>query len=109
MFFSHDRKFLVKTISDSELKFIQSILPEIYTHLQANPKSLLARIYGIYNVNLPKYNQVNLILMGNTLRFRDQDDLMRIYDLKGSRVARLVGSKNIKPSTTLKDMDFFRN
>ena len=109
MFFSHDRRFLVKTISDSELKFIQSILPEVYTHFQANPKSLLARIYGIYNVNMPKYKQVNLILMGNTLRFRDQDDLMRIYDLKGSRVARLVGSKNIKPSTTLKDMDFFRN
>ena len=47
--------------------------------------------------------------MGNTLRFRVQDDLMRIYDLKGSRVARLVTSKNIKPSTTLKDMNFFIN
>ena len=34
---------------------------------------------------------------------------MRIYDLKGSRVARMVDTKGAKPSTTLKDMNFFRN
>jgi len=61
----------VKTISNSELKFIQKILPCLYSHLKENPKSLLARIYGIYNVNMKGYKPVNLILMGNTLRFRD--------------------------------------
>lgn len=55
------------------------------------------------------YKPVNLILMGNTLKFRNKDDLMRIYDLKGSRVARLVTTKGSKPSTTLKDMNFFKN
>lgn len=50
-----------------------------------------------------------MILMENTLRLRVEDDLMRIYDLKGSRVARLVVSSKYKPSTTLKDMNFFRN
>lgn len=34
---------------------------------------------------------------------------MRIYDLKGSRVARFVETKSYKPSTTLKDVNFFRN
>jgi len=34
------------------------------------------------------YDPVNLILMGNTLQFRTRDDVARIYDLKGSRVAR---------------------
>jgi hypothetical protein len=70
---------------------------------------LLARIYGVYTVDMKGYKQVNLILMENTLRLRVEDDLMRIYDLKGSRVARLVVSSKYKPSTTLKDMNFFRN
>ena len=55
------------------------------------------------------YDPVNLILMGNTLQFRSGDDVARIYDLKGSRVARSVNTKGSKPTTTLKDMNFFRN
>lgn len=47
--------------------------------------------------------------MGNTLQFRSKDDVARIYDLKGSRVARSVDTKGSKPTTTLKDMNFFRN
>ena len=85
------------------------ILPDIYTHLINNPKSLLARIYGVYSVNMSGYKPVNLILMGNTLKFRNKDDLMRIYDLKGSRVARNVSKEGAKPSTTLKDLNFFEN
>ena len=55
------------------------------------------------------YKPVNLILMGNTLRFRNKNDIMRIYDLKGSRVARKVDTRGSKPTTTLKDMNFFDN
>ena len=100
---------MVKTISEGELKFITEILPEIYKHLKKNPKSLLARIYGVYNVKMKGYKPVNLILMGNTLRLRQKDDLIRIYDLKGSRVARKVNTRGYKPSTTLKDLNFFEN
>ena len=55
------------------------------------------------------YKPVNLILMGNTLRFRNKNDIMRIYDLKGSRVARKVDTRGSKPTTTLKDLNFFDN
>ena len=72
LFFSHDRRFLVKTISEGELKFITEILPDIYKHLKKNPKSLLARIYGVYNVKMKGYKPVNLILMGNTLRLGEK-------------------------------------
>jgi hypothetical protein len=47
--------------------------------------------------------------MGNTLKFRNKIDLMRVYDLKGSRLGRHVFSADYKPSTTLKDMNFFKN
>lgn len=59
---------------------------------------------------MKNYNPVNLILMGNTLKFRNKDNISRIYDLKGSRVARNVATnKNTKPTTTLKDLNFFFN
>jgi len=71
--------------------------------------SLLARIYGVYSVNMKGHAPVNLILMGNTLKFKVKDDVFRVYDLKGSRVAREVKLKNPKPTTTLKDINFFKN
>ena len=47
--------------------------------------------------------------MGNTLKFKVKEEIFRIYDLKGSRVAREVRKKNMKPTTTLKDINFFKN
>ena len=47
--------------------------------------------------------------MGNTLKFKVKEDIFRIYDLKGSRVGREVKTKNAKPTTTLKDINFFNN
>jgi hypothetical protein len=58
---------------------------------------------------MKNYDAVNLILMGNTLKFKNKDDIFRVYDLKGSRVARMVNTKNAKPTTTLKDLNFFEN
>lgn len=62
-FFSHDKRFIVKTVSNGEMKLIEDILPDFYTHFKENPDSLLARIYGVYSVNMKGYAPVNLILM----------------------------------------------
>ena len=81
----------------------------MYSHFKKYPDSLLARIYGVYRVQMKNYDAVNLILMGNTLKFKNKDDIFRVYDLKGSRVARMVNTTNAKPTTTLKDLNFFEN
>ena len=81
----------------------------MYSHFKKYPDSLLARIYGVYRVQMKNYDAVNLILMGNTLKFKNKDDIFRVYDLKGSRVARMVNTTNAKPTTTLKDLYFFEN
>jgi len=96
-------------MSNEELTLIQKILPDMYRHFKKYPDSLLARIYGVYRVHMKNYDPVNLILMGNTLKFKSKDDIFRIYDLKGSRVARMVDTTNAKPTTTLKDLNFFKN
>ncbi len=96
-------------MSREELQLIQKILPTLYKHFKRHPNSLLARIYGVYEVRMKNYDPVILLLMGNTLRFRKNEYIYKIYDLKGSRVARKVDTTDVKPSTTLKDVNFFFN
>jgi hypothetical protein len=56
------------------------------------------------------YKQVNLILMGNTLRFQNRADISRVYDLKGSTFNRFVKwHSSQKATTTLKDVNFLHN
>jgi len=83
-FFSHDRRFIVKTMSESELKFMEKLIPSYYLHLKEYPQSLLARVYGIYTLNMEGLKDIHIILMGNTLRWQNRADISKIYDLKGS-------------------------
>jgi len=49
--------------------------------------------------------------MENTLKLRSKENLLKVFDLKGSRVAREVKSKPgkfPKPSTTLKDINLLK-
>jgi len=108
-FFSHDKRFIVKTMTKTEMQFIQTFLHPLYKHFSANPSSLLARIYGVYTVKMRDYNEVYLILMGNCLKFENKYDITRIYDLKGSKTNRYVQTDSALSSTTLKDVNFVQN
>jgi len=67
-FFSHDKQFLIKTMTDSELETFQQFFKAFYHHLMNNPGSLIARIYGIFTVKMEDIAPVHLILMGNTVQ-----------------------------------------
>lgn len=45
-FYSHDGKFMIKTQTKEENKFMKRILPHYYKFLTENPHSLLVRILG---------------------------------------------------------------
>ena len=50
-FFSHDQKFLIKTLTSSELNtFLGDFSIHYYDHLVNHPDTLLAKIYGNYKV-----------------------------------------------------------
>ena len=49
-FFSHDRKFIIKTMSKGELDLMLSILPGLCAHFKNHPESLLAKIFGVFTV-----------------------------------------------------------
>jgi hypothetical protein len=101
-FFSHDSRFIIKTMTESERKQFICILPEYAEHLHLNPNSLLAKILGIFTVKQQSTDPVCVMLMENTLRVEYQEDLMNVFDLKGSSVDRRAP----EDAGTLKDINF---
>ena len=65
-FFSHDRKFIIKTMTKGELKLFLEKLPAFGTHYKQNPNSLLAKIFGVFTVNTNLMKEVHVMLMENT-------------------------------------------
>ena len=70
-----------------------------------NKNSLLAKIIGVFTVKCSRMDNVHIMLMENTLRFRDENRLKYVFDLKGSLVDRKVKGKTTN-TTTLKDINF---
>ena len=106
-FFSHDRKFIIKTMNHSEYGTFLHMFKDYYKHILNNECSLLARIYGIFTVTKEKLMPVHLILMGNTVKLHGKgENLKYIFDLKGSLSGRETKIKrDFKPSKTLKDIN----
>ena len=105
-FFSHDRQFIIKTMYKDELEIFLRALPDYYRHLRDNPDSLIARIYGVYTVEMQDIEKVSLLLMANTIRCENPENIQNIFDLKGSMINRVVKiTKQTKSTSTLKDIN----
>jgi len=104
-FFSHDRRFIIKTMNNEEYRTFQNIFKNYYHHLIKHKDSIIARIFGIFTVNKEKLQPVHLILMDNTVTLQGKK-LVYMFDLKGSFANRetKVGKKH-NPSNTLKDIN----
>ena len=103
-FFSHDKNFIIKTMTDSDLYAFKNIFKNYFENVSQQPECLLARIYGIYSVQMEDMAPVHLILMGNTKKCDDKN-IEHVFDLKGSFVNREVVGKNLKNTATLKDLN----
>jgi hypothetical protein len=104
-FFSHDDKFVVKTVTKDELDLVKRMMPQYSEHLKRNRNSLLSKILGLFTVDTSKFSSVHIMLMENTVRLKDPKRLKFKFDLKGSTVDRLVTGRTYK-STILKDVNF---
>lgn len=72
-----------------ELPSFQKLFEAYFKHINVYPESILARIYGLYSVQMEDQEPVYLILMGNSKKC-DNDFIKKIYDLKGSISKREV-------------------
>lgn len=104
-FFSHDNKFIIKTMTDGEFNMYLKRLPAFGEHYKANKNSLLAKILGVYTVNTKYIEDCHIMLMENTCQLKDKKELRYIFDLKGSMVDRKVKGKTTA-GDTLKDENF---
>lgn len=86
-FFSHDGRFLIKTMTTDDFNAFFKFFPTYYKYIRNVERSLIARIYGVYKIQLESLDPVYLILMGNTKQI-DSEYVRKIYDLKGSLVKR---------------------
>ena len=106
IFFSNDKRLLIKTISKGDFEAFLSIQNDYFEHFRNNPMSLLARIYGLYEINVEEQDAVRLIVMENVIRSANKSEhLLAIFDLKGSRSDRFVEGIKSSPSATLKDLN----
>ena len=63
-FFSHDNRFLIKTLRGKEKKNLLCMLDDYIDHIkQTDNKSLLARIYGVFSIKTNYFAPLDVIVM----------------------------------------------
>jgi 1-phosphatidylinositol-4-phosphate 5-kinase len=48
LFFSHDRRMMIKTMTEGDFAAFKKIIPQYFAHIANNPESLIVRMYGVY-------------------------------------------------------------
>ena len=109
-YFTREFKYIIKTVTDKEEKFLQKIAYRYYDHMKNNPNSLIVRFFGLHKVRLAREQRfISVVVMENIFHTPDQFKMHKRYDLKGSRVGRRSVKKTSKMRReykgTLKDLD----
>jgi len=89
-FFSADNRFIMKTMSKTEIKHMIRSLPAYYEHIDTFANSFLARIFGIFTVNIDKFDPLHVLIMQNSLPKVEDTELAYCFDIKGSSINREV-------------------
>lgn len=107
-YFTQDRRYIIKTVSSGEEKFLRNFARQYYRHMKSNPESLIVRFYGLYQVQLAwEQKYISVVVMENIFYSMQHLKIHEKYDLKGSRIGRRVlkVGKAVTSSITLKDLD----
>jgi 1-phosphatidylinositol-4-phosphate 5-kinase len=103
-FYSSDGKYMIKTMTNAESKFLRRILPQYFKHCCENPNTMMTRFFGMYRVKLYHLRRNVKFVIMNSVYFTDKP-LHSFYDLKGSSLGR-----DAKPGqVVLKDNDLRRS
>jgi len=81
-FFSKDRRFLVKTITEDEALLLFRMLPAYGAHMAANDGSLIVRYAGLYRAQVPGVGVKYFSVMASV--FDPRCEIHETFDLKGS-------------------------
>ncbi|KAL7552673.1 hypothetical protein ACHAWF_015928 [Thalassiosira exigua] len=86
-FYSPDGRYMIKTMTNTESKFLRRILPHYFRHCAMNPNTLVTKFLGMYRVKLYHLRRnVKFVVMTSVM---DTDKpLHNLFDLKGSVTGR---------------------
>jgi 1-phosphatidylinositol-4-phosphate 5-kinase len=88
-FYTHDRRFIIKTILKSERKFILRTINKQVRHLRANGnRSLLSRIYGVFTLTTNYFAPLELVLMQNSFNPVFPQSRLLKFEIKGTTMKR---------------------
>ena len=63
-FFSHDNRFLIKTMNLKERELLLAMLDDMIEHFKSTDnQSLLARIYGIFTIKTDLFYNLDVMIM----------------------------------------------
>lgn len=87
-FFSHDGKYMIKTQTKEESKFLRRILLHYFKHCTQNPGTFLPRFYGMHRLKMKHLDKkVHFVVMHSVFDSVDLN-VHEMYDVKGSTVGR---------------------
>lgn len=109
-FYSHDGKYMIKTQTKEESKFLRKIMPQYVEHIFNHPNSLLVRYYGMHRVKmdfLSSSRTIYFIIMSSVF---DTEKIIHIkYDLKGSTIGRITKDADCKMGAVQKDLNLVKS
>lgn len=107
-FFSPNKKYMIKTVSQGECRCLRAFLPNYYRHVMSHRNTFLNRFYGLYRVQMKNNHTTWFLIMGSV--FPSKLRISRLYDLKGSRYGRQASKKDKeKENCCYKDLDFINH
>uniref|UniRef100_A0A7S1CBN6 PIPK domain-containing protein n=1 Tax=Bicosoecida sp. CB-2014 TaxID=1486930 RepID=A0A7S1CBN6_9STRA len=110
-FYSYDGRYMIKTQSKTESKFLRRIMPHYYQYVMKQPHTFITRFYGMHRIKIRfgSYRKsLHFVVMQSV--YAGRHEIHEQYDLKGSTVGRAATEKEKqRESFVLKDLDLIRS
>ena len=103
-----DNKYMIKSLKSDEIDLIRNgFLNKYIRHIdETKNKSLLCRLYGMYNIIFPQGDETLIIVMRNVIGDLKDNTLIK-FDLKGSTYKRKADyNVNTLNDNVMKDLNF---
>eukprot|EP01080_Neovahlkampfia_damariscottae_P000046 gene46-4296_t len=104
LFFTADKKFVLKTVSVTERKFLEKILKSYEKHVVSRPSTTIVRLLALYKITINKAS-IQLVVMENVFPVKPKT----VYDLKGSSIGRNATLEEKESGGILKDNDLLQS
>uniref|UniRef100_K3WT33 PIPK domain-containing protein n=1 Tax=Globisporangium ultimum (strain ATCC 200006 / CBS 805.95 / DAOM BR144) TaxID=431595 RepID=K3WT33_GLOUD len=88
MFFSGDKRFIVKSMAEAECRFLCEIAEDYVEYLVAHPSSLITKFFGCFKITMYE-KKFYFVVMENLFDVAEQGvQIHHRFDIKGSWVNR---------------------